>query len=98
MRKMSRPLTTLLLLFFCIATSAQVNTTITGTLKSAEGKAIEAATVSLLKHTDSSLVKMALSDTKGAYIFEKIKAGDYIIKADAVGFNTYYSKPVQLAE
>ena len=98
MRRKTRLFSTIFFLFFCIATRAQVNTKITGTLQSTEGKAVEAATVSLLKHKDSSLVKMALSDKSGNYTFEKIKNGDYIIKTEAVGFATCFSKPFQLAD
>ena len=98
MRIIYYPLSTLLFLCLYVTTWAQINTKISGTLQSAEGKVIESATVSLLKHTDSSLVKATFSDKNGNYSFENIKSDSYIIKTEAIGFNIFISKPVQLAD
>jgi len=45
--------------------------------------------MALMNAKDSSQVKGNISDSAGFYIFEKVKAGDYFIKFNAVmkGFN-----------
>lgn len=88
---------TILISFFCFTAFAQVNNNkIFGVLKSQEGKVIEAATVSLLKQKDSFLVKMTLSDKNGNYEMKKIRPGNYMLKVEAVGFDTYFSSPVNV--
>ncbi|HEY0244292.1 MAG TPA: outer membrane beta-barrel family protein [Mucilaginibacter sp.] len=69
-------------------TIAQTKTSakISGVLKDAQSKPMEYATVSLLKATDSTIVKGTLTTDAGAYTFDQITAGNYIIKATAVGY------------
>lgn len=66
---------------------AQSNTTgtIEGLVKDETGAPATYATVKLLKLSDSSLVKGALTDEKGAYSFEKIAFGDYFISISVLG-------------
>ncbi len=82
---------TISFLFFSFIVQAQQSGKINGAIKSAEGKPIEAATVSLLKSKDSSLVKISISDKEGIFSFERIKNDNYILKVEAVGFSNYYS-------
>lgn len=70
---------------------AQLTGKISGNIRSADDKAVDAATISLLKSKDSSLVKIAVSDKTGAFEFENIKAGKYFITTDAVGYSKYSS-------
>lgn len=65
---------------------AQTTGRISGSVKDEEGKAIQSATISLLKSTDSSLVKVAVSDKSGAYEFVEIKNGKYRLSYTSVGF------------
>ena len=74
-----------------VLTYAQQTGKISGIVKSADDKALDAATVSLLKSKDSSLVKIAVSDKTGSFEFENIKAGKYFVTADAVGYSKYSS-------
>jgi iron complex outermembrane recepter protein len=81
------PLMALLLLFSSRNVYAQNPTgKITGSIKDGNGKAIEAATISLLKAKDSSLVKVALSGKTGIYEFEKIPQGIYLVSISVGGF------------
>ena len=95
-------LTTILILgmmLCCAFPSLQAQTTngkITGTVNDEEGKAIAAATVSLLRSQDSVMVKMAVSGKQGEYEFINLTTGNYIVSVSAVGFNKKISAPVEL--
>ncbi|MGN6615994.1 MAG: TonB-dependent receptor domain-containing protein [Ilyomonas sp.] len=65
----------------------KVNGTVSG-----NEKAIEAATVSLLKAKDSSLVKAAVTDKTGSFSIEKVADGKYIVMIQAIGYQNYYSE------
>jgi hypothetical protein len=69
---------------------------ITGHVAGSE-KAIEAATISLLKASDSSVVKLALTSKSGNYEIEKIKDGTYLIAVQAVGYIKFYGQPFQFS-
>ena len=59
---------------------AQTNGKISGTITDGgDQKIIDAATISLLRARDSSLVKLSLSDKEGHFSFENVKNGNYII-------------------
>jgi hypothetical protein len=73
---------------------AQSTGTLTGIVTDAQGKGIAAATVSLLKSTDSALVKTAVSDKNGAYEFVNIKEGSYLISITSVGYLKKLSAPL----
>jgi iron complex outermembrane recepter protein len=60
-------------------------------------KAIEAATVSLLKAKDSSIVKFAVTGKTGNFEIEKVKEGSYLVAVQAIGFAKYYSERFELA-
>ncbi|MBV7529362.1 TonB-dependent receptor domain-containing protein [Chitinophaga sp. sic0106] len=75
------------------SSQAQTPTHISGQVIQAGSKPVEFATVTLLKATDSSLVKGAIADIAGKYEFEQIKNGKYIIAAAFVGMNKVYSSP-----
>ncbi len=66
---------------------------VSGTLLNEQGKPVDYATVSLLQAKDSAVVKGTLSSEAGAYVFNNIKAGSYMIKVTAVGFDKANSKP-----
>ncbi|HZY37092.1 MAG TPA: outer membrane beta-barrel family protein [Mucilaginibacter sp.] len=85
----------LLAVFPAASLFGQGNTTgtVSGILKDETGKPMDYATVSLLKAQDSTVVKGTLSNETGAYTFDRIPTGTYIIKATEVG----YSKTVSNA-
>lgn len=74
------------------AQQAAPATKVSGALVNDQGKPLDYATVSLLRASDSTVVKGALSNDAGVYVFTNIKAGNYIIKASVVGYQKAVSK------
>lgn len=72
--------------------------TITGTLNDAAGAPVEAATVSLLRAADSSLVKIELSDAAGKFEFSEIKPGSFLLGVTALGHEKFVGNPVEATE
>lgn len=81
---------------FAIAQTAKP-AAISGQLLDENGKPMDFATVSLLKAQDSTVVKGTLSNENGAYTFDHINSGNYIIKATVVGYTKAISKVFTLA-
>ena len=88
---------TILLLFFVLILSAELNAQpsntgkITTTIKNENQQALENATVQLVKSKDSSLIKTALTDNKGIAEFEHIAFGSYLVKSSMVNHTSQYS-------
>lgn len=77
---------------------AQTGGKISGSIKDGGNqKIIDAATISLLKAKDSSLVKAAVTDKDGNFIFENVKDGKYLLLATSVGHSKTYSNPVEIS-
>lgn len=65
---------------------------VTGSIKDGgQQKIIDAASVSLLKAKDSSLVKVAITDKEGNFSIENVKEGTYLVLATSVGHSKTYS-------
>ncbi|MBP6431170.1 MAG: TonB-dependent receptor [Ferruginibacter sp.] len=84
-----------------IALTSQAQSTsggkITGNIKDGGiQKVIDAATVSLLKAKDSSLVKVAVADKDGNFAFENVKEGSYLVLATSVGHGKTYSNSIAI--
>ncbi len=71
--------------------SAQNNAALVSGTVTANGKALEAVTVSLLRAKDSSPVKISVTDKEGHFAFDKAAEGSYRVSAEAVAFQKYYS-------
>ncbi len=98
-QKMTR--LTLLTVFFFILTKFLAAQSAEGTIKGkvADGgdqKIIDAATVSLLKSKDSSLVKITLTDKEGNFSFDKVAYGKYYLLATSTGHLQSYSKLLEV--
>lgn len=92
---------TMLIALFVVTISAfsQNLAKITGTIiNGGDQKILDAATISLLKARDSSLVKLSLTDKEGNFSFENVKFGNYIIMASSIGHRKVYSKPVAITD
>ncbi|MES2893064.1 MAG: TonB-dependent receptor [Bacteroidota bacterium] len=61
-------------------------------------KALDRATISLLRATDSVLIKAAITDKEGVFTFENVKLGDYLVKAVSTGHAPFYSKSISITE
>src|SRR5688500_12924927 len=78
---------TILLCFIATLALAQAGAgRISGTVTDHLNQGIDGATVSLLRAKDARLVKVALSDKKGFFEFDKIAAGEYIVSITSTGF------------
>ena len=80
----------LFLFFTCASASAQQNATISGKV-TASDKPVEAASVALLKIKDSSTVKLEVTDKQGNFQFENIKPGNYLVRADVLGYKKIFT-------
>jgi iron complex outermembrane recepter protein len=86
-----------LLVVSTIAMCSQAQTTsagkVTGSIKDGgQQKVIDAASISLLKAKDSSLVKIAVTDKEGNFIIENVKEGSYLVLATSIGHSKTYSQ------
>ncbi|RYZ95867.1 MAG: carboxypeptidase regulatory-like domain-containing protein, partial [Sphingobacteriaceae bacterium] len=70
---------------------------IAGPVTDETGKPMEYATISLLKAADSAIIKGAITNVAGKYIFERVQAGSYIIAATNMGYKKTYSAAVTLS-
>jgi len=71
---------------------------VTGTAKSVDGKALDGATIGLLRAKDNSLAKSAISNKAGEFEIEKIADGQYVISITAVGYAKQISQPFTISE
>lgn len=71
---------------------------ITGSIKDGGNqKIIDAASISLLKAKDSSLVKVSVTDKDGNFVFENVKEGSYLVQASSIGHSKTFSNPVSIS-
>ena len=78
---------------------AQTGGKVSGTIKDGGNqKIIDAATVSLIKAKDSSLVKAAVTDQSGSFVFENVKNGIYLVRATSIGHSKSYSSSFTISE
>lgn len=100
MRKCLYPLLiTALALVFGLPVFAQngsAKIVISGRVTDGKGGAVPFATVTLLKASDSSLVKGAITDGDGHYSFSVETAGLYRVSASALGMRRAWSRPLDV--
>ena len=81
-----------------MSSQAQNGGKVSGSIKDGGNqKVIDAATVSLLKAKDSSLVKAAVTDATGNFSFENVKEGNYLVLATSIGHATTYSNIITVS-
>lgn len=91
----------LLILFCCLVivnANAQSNSVITGRIIRDNKEPVVAATIALLKTSDSSLAKVAVSDDNGNFSVPNIASGKYWLRVTAVGFDNYEKKDIVIDE
>ncbi len=88
------------LFFYASNTFAQSTTTgeITGKILNNDGTPGKYVTITLLKASDSLLVKGAVSDEAGVYQFSNIPFGKYLIEVTEVGMNLLESPTFSIDE
>src|ERR1700712_518280 len=75
---------------------AQQTFKLSGKITDETGKPLDGATIYLKKAADSALIKTALADAAGSFLFESQKPGDYRLTVTMVGFQLYKSEVFQL--
>lgn len=88
----------LTLLFTCLSLSLLAqNASLEGiTFDKSAGIPLEFASVSLYRSADAGLINGQIVGPTGKFKFDKLKAGDYFIKIQFVGYETFQSKKIQL--
>ena len=81
----------LLVSFFSFTAQAQTAGKVSGSVVDGSKKTIESATIALLRAKDSSKVKFAVAGKEGAFSFEGIADGRYLVSVTAVGHQPGYS-------
>ena len=72
-------------------------TTIQGIIQDDQGTPLEFANALLLNAADSSLVRGAVTNQDGRYVFEKVLEGSYLLSGSAVGFAQMYQGPFPIS-
>ena len=78
---------------FCLHLQGQ---SIVGKVMEQNGSPLPSVNVLLLNSTDSSLVKGAVSDTLGNYIFDNVHQGSYLLSASMIGYQAAYLSPFKM--
>ena len=95
---MKKVLSLFALMSFAISSYAQNSGKITGSIKDGGNqKIIDAASISLLKAKDSSLIKVSVTDKEGNFAFENVKDGSYLLMASSLGHTNVYSPVVSIS-
>jgi len=71
---------------------------ITGRIEDADGKGMDAVSVSLLKGRDSVPFRSVGTDPNGQFVFENVSPGKYRLSVTHIGFLAWFSQPVELTE
>jgi hypothetical protein len=87
----------LLLLLLTTATYFSKAQQIKGLVKDATGTPLNGTTVSLIRSTDSSIIKLAISQPDGSYSFSGVKEGTYKVLVSYTGYKKAFSQPFSFA-
>ena len=81
-----------------LALALQIHGKLTAVIQNEKREALENVTVSLLKTSDSSLVKTGLTDKEGIISFEDLVPGTYTLLLTASGYDLKYSDLIIITE
>lgn len=70
---------------------------VSGQILNQDGKAAEFVNVLLLNASDSTLVKMELSEENGSYEFRSLEEGEYLVKITGIGYSDHFTTSFPLA-
>lgn len=62
---------------------------VNGVIKDFNNDAIEGVSIALLKSSDSSMIKINLTNNEGKFQFDNVKEGKYRIKTSHIGYESY---------
>ncbi|WP_123985293.1 TonB dependent receptor [Taibaiella soli] len=85
--------------FLCLQSTfaRQSASGVEGSVTDNKGAALVGVTIALLNANDHKLVKADVTNDKGFYRIEFSTAGDYIVQASFLGFNTYTSDKIKFS-
>src|SRR5260370_40184551 len=69
---------------------------VTGKLTGGDGKPVPFANMILVEMPDTILVKTASADTSGAFHLDDVSNGKYVLKINAMGYQTWQSEAFEL--
>jgi iron complex outermembrane receptor protein len=98
-RQIERMKTTLLFFVLTILSAigtAESGATLTGTVKDPQSQPVPGATVTIFSRSGAA-GSATTSDSSGAYRFEGLPAGDYLLRAAAPGFALFLAEELRLA-
>lgn len=70
---------------------------IKGSVEDADGKPLDAVSVSLLKRSDSATTKVTVTDRSGQFTFQNIPTGKYLLLVTHIGYTDWYSQPLEIS-
>src|SRR5689334_15443351 len=93
---MKRSILSLCLFLLVTGIMAQTTGKIAGTVVRND-KPADGATISLLRAKDSASVKFSAANKEGAFSFENVPYGSYLLSVTAVGSKKAWSSPIELS-
>ncbi|HEY4875382.1 MAG TPA: carboxypeptidase-like regulatory domain-containing protein, partial [Puia sp.] len=90
-------ITVLILISLCSFAQSDIIKNISGLVQDENQKPIEAASISLLKSADSSIIKTITSDKKGGFSFYNVANGKYLVGISSVGHASFYSPAFEIS-
>jgi len=87
-----------LILQFSLTSFSQDKKVLKGKVTDENSAPLEFVNAILLNSKDSSLVKGAITDAGGAYVFEDIDAGSYLVMVSQLGYSRVYTPAIAIEE
>jgi hypothetical protein len=84
------------ILFILAFQTVHAQVRIRGSVITMAGKSVDGVNVLLLNKTDSVLIRGTVTSGSGVFNFENIKPGSFIVSASFTGFNTWFSKEINV--
>ena len=84
-------------LLFVFLASSGFSQTIKGVVLDSTEMEVPFASVGVFNSSDSNLVKLAVTDTAGAFSTD-VSIGEYYLKISAIGFEDYYSETIAITD
>lgn len=88
----------IIITFFTVLTVQSQKGTVKTNVVNSQKIELENVTVELLRSSDSSLIKAAITDKKGSIEIENISFGNYLLRVSMVNYTTSYSPSFTLSD
>jgi iron complex outermembrane receptor protein len=94
--KTTKTLLPFILVFLCSRGYAEPGASLTGTVEDPQGARVPGAMLTLVSRTGDA-GNTTTSDSVGAYRFDRLPAGDYLLRVEASGFAPFLAEDVHLS-